>query len=820
VTAFGAVICLSAALALPARSEVLAWVPTNLVGVDVVDLQVDPRDPSRVWAGSAAADVFLSTDGGVSFEPVPVDLPATTLSNLAVGSGNPSVLYASTDQGLFRLEGDGTWSRLRSHSGWGGDDWVAVDPSAPGTIVVSTGRDRLERSMDGGSTWAVVWDGAASYYIWRVVFDPSGSGVVLAAEGRQEFDYRLLRSTDHGATWTAIRSNALDFLVFDPFGSGAAYADQFSYFDNVPTHVRSRDGGLTWEPFAPSSQDAYGALAVLRSGAVLAAGSGGFFRTDGAGSPWVSAAGGAPGGDPGPLVALDPDGTRLLLGTVRSRQGVYRTVRAPDPVPRTTFLPAVVDAFGDRGTRFRTSVALFNASDGMAEGTLTYVAAGSVGATGSGTVPLRLHAGEQFEIGDVTDYLRKVGLAIPLPTAGQPEVGTLTARTSDGLWGGEVVALARVTTPSGPGFSGAGLWSLPPTGFLSGPSYLPGLRENPVERTNVAVANAGGAGTIRMRVTFFVEGGSSAKEAELGPGEWVQWNAPLAGTGAEVADAVVERIDGREPYTAYATIVDSVTGDGSYLPARGFPAEGPQWIPAVVESGGFETEVVLYNPNDVALRASLAFTDSLDPSASPRGSLDPLVVSLPPHRSVAIPRFVEALRSAGIAVGPRGFSHAGTLLVVASEAGGPPHPALAWARTSIPAAGGGSYGVAYPSLAAPDLALTEAWVAGVVSYHEYWGWRANLAFLNPGSDPVTLEWRAFTAASGGFATDVGGTVELGPGGWHQEALDVSRLGQNGTVRVRKLAGKGPFAAYGVVNDGAKPGQGTGDGSYLPMVAVR
>ena len=36
-----------------------------------------------------------------------------------------------------------------------------------------------------------------------------------------------------------------------------------------------------------------------------------------------------------------------------------------------------------------------------------------------------------------------------------------------------------------------------------------------------------------MRVTFFVEGGSFAREAELGPGQWVQWNAPLAGTGAD-----------------------------------------------------------------------------------------------------------------------------------------------------------------------------------------------------------------------------------------------------------------------------------------------
>ena len=660
----------------------------------------------------------------------------------------------------------------------------------------------------------MVRDGSSSSMIGQVVFDPSRSGVVLATEFSARLTYGLLRSTDDGATWTDQRTHRLSFVTFDPSGSGVVYANQVSWlFGPVPTHVRSRDGGMTWEPFAPSSEDALGPLAVLRSGAVLAAGPGGVFRTDGAGSPWIEATVGAPGGEPRRLAALDPDGTKLLVATDR---GVFRTVRAPDPQSRTAFLPVVVDAFGENGTRFRTSVALFNASDGMAEGTLTYVAAESVRAAGSGTVPLRLRAGEQLDVYDAVDWLRKAGLAIPPSTAGRPQVGTLTAKTSDGLWGGQVVAIARVTTPSGPGLSGTGLWSIPSSGFLSGASSLPGLRQNPDERTNVAVANAGGSGTIRVRVTFLFEGGSWSREAALGPGQWVQWNAPLAELGIEVADAVLERIDGNEPYTAYATIVDNVTGDGSYLPARSFPPEGPEWIPAVVEANGFETELVVHNPGDVALTASLVFTDSLDPSTSSAGALAPLVVTVPPGRTVAIPAFVEALRTAGIAVGPRGAPHAGTLLVGASEAGGRPHPVLAWARTTIPAAGGGSYGVAYPSLAAPDLALSEAWIAGLTT--QPLDSRANLALLNPGSGPVALEWRVFN--SDGSETGIGGAVDLGPGEWHQESLSRAALAYNHTVRVRKLTGKGPFAAYGVVNDGAKPGQGTGDGSYLPMQAVR
>lgn len=349
----------------------------------------------------------------------------------------------------------------------------------------------------------------------------------------------------------------------------------------------------------------------------------------------------------------------------------------------------------------------------------------------------------------------------------------------------------------------------------TGPSYLPGLRETTVERTNVALANAGAAGTIRMRVSFVADGASFSREAVLAPGEWKQWNAPLAAAGMSAADAVVERIEGSEPYAAYATIVDNGTGDGSYLPARALPAGGPQWIPAVVEANGFETEVVLHNPTDLLATASLTFTDSLDPSSAAAGSLEPLVVTLQPHRSVAIPHFVEALRSAGIAVGPWGVPHAGVLRVAARDAGGLTLPILAWGRTSIPAAGGGAYGVAYPSVGEPDLARTEAWVAGLVTDYRT---RANFALLNTGAEPVTLEWRV--TSSYGADEGITGTVELRPGEWRQESLTSIVADRNASVRVRKVAGSGPFAAYGVLNDGRRPYDGTGDGTYLPMVGVR
>ncbi|MDE2758497.1 MAG: hypothetical protein OXI92_18335, partial [Acidobacteriota bacterium] len=57
---------------------------------------------------------------------------------------------------------------------------------------------------------------------------------------------------------------------------------------------------------------------------------------------------------------------------------------------------------------------------------------------------------------------------------------------------------------------------------------------------------------------------------------------------------------------------------------------------------------------------------------------------------------------------------------------------------------------------------------------------------------------------------------LPPGGFHQYdgILDMAGF-DNGYVRVERIEGTAPFYAYGVVNDGGFPGQGSGDGAYVP-----
>ena len=93
--------------------------------------------------------------------------------------------------------------------------------------------------------------------------------------------------------------------------------------------------------------------------------------------------------------------------------------------------------------------------------------------------------------------------------------------------------------------------------------------------------------------------------------------------------------------------------------------------------------------------------------------------------------------------------------------------------------------------------------------------RSNLALFNPSATaPVSVAYDVHDGATGAKVLS-SASVDLPPLGWTQ--VDRVLLGTGATeafVRVRRTSPGGTFAAYAVLNDGAAPGERTGDGSYV------
>ena len=292
----------------------------------VVDVEIDPKNPSVWYVASAFGGLWKTTNRGITFEPIfDMDHPAFTLCCVEVDPKDSNIVWLGTGENA---------SQRSAHFG-----------------------DGLYKSTDAGKTWARVGLGD-SEHIGSILIDPRNSNVVwVAAEGplfRSGGDRGVYKTTDGGKTWNRVH------------------------------HVND-DTGFTSLAFQPGKPDIVYAGTYQRRrhvGQMIGGGpDGGIFKTENGGKTWHKLAGGLPKDDVGRInVMTDPKMPKRVYAMIDAKrpQGQGRAGRAggdgdeaPQPQQQAQAARAQVDEagfyisddFGDswkRQSSYRTGAAYYN----------------------------------------------------------------------------------------------------------------------------------------------------------------------------------------------------------------------------------------------------------------------------------------------------------------------------------------------------------------------------------------------------------------------------------------------------------------------------
>jgi hypothetical protein len=384
----------------------------------------------------------------------------------------------------------------------------------------------------------------------------------------------------------------------------------------------------------------------------------------------------------------------------------------------------------------------------------------------------------------------------------------------------DVAVNVRTTTAEPKGRAGLAYPAVPVWQAMAGPAYICGLRQNATDRSNVAVQNAGAAtdGDIPLRLTVY-SGDPAAPfskplpDVKLTPGGFKQFDSVLFSSGIALANGYVrvERVSGTAPYYAYAVINDQANSDGSFIPP--LPANANDQgvfltLPVVLETGSFSSEVALANLSTA--HKTLRFSYVADPIQTPNRTAN-FTIELGPGEQSILPNFVQYLRDRGIqGVGGAGSAYVGPL--TAKLETGDSREIFLGARTSTPG-DGGRYGVFY--VAVPFFpSFNSAWLYGLEQNSEN---RSNLAIVNTGETvPSVFDIDIFDGETGTKVKTVEGfTVSVQ--GWRQIDAILAQYApgtRQGYARVRRTSDFNFFIAYTVINDGAQPGERTGDGAFI------
>ncbi|MGA8492373.1 MAG: hypothetical protein WB711_18240 [Terriglobales bacterium] len=195
---------------------------------------VDPQNANIVYVaafGHAYAPnnergVYKSTDGGANWTKVLDQGPDIGVSDLAIATVDPKLLFATTwrshrppwstygpldgaGSGLFRSQDSGqSWSRLAG-DGLPEGDWgrtaVAVSPNGKRVyaLISASKKPGLYRSDDGGNTWTVQNEDrrltSRAWYFGNITVDPNNQDVIYMP------NVALYRSEDGGKTISIVR---------------------------------------------------------------------------------------------------------------------------------------------------------------------------------------------------------------------------------------------------------------------------------------------------------------------------------------------------------------------------------------------------------------------------------------------------------------------------------------------------------------------------------------------------------------------------------------------------------------------------------------
>ena len=211
------------------------WVHLGLADTrPISEIRIHPRDPDRVYVAAlghafgpnSERGVYLSTDGGASWERVLYRDDHTGAADLALDTRNPTVLYASlweTHRNFWELvsggPGSGLWRSTDAGTTWTeitpnlrvpasatlGKIGVAASPARSGRVwalVESDAAPGLYRSDDFGDTWTLATDRQdlryRPWYYMHVFADPQDEDTVYVN------NLRMWKSTDAGAHFAKV----------------------------------------------------------------------------------------------------------------------------------------------------------------------------------------------------------------------------------------------------------------------------------------------------------------------------------------------------------------------------------------------------------------------------------------------------------------------------------------------------------------------------------------------------------------------------------------------------------------------------------------
>jgi len=242
---------------LPDSSTNLKWEQvydgSSFLPVALNALTVDPNDPNIIFAGTTGAGIYISRDGGETWNVSNDGLGKGTVGTIVIDPDDSNVVYAGLfDKGGLYKSTDGGHTWQASHQGIDldtGGTWlglIQIDPTNSQHLYY-TGSDQLYQSINGGESW--VQQSRDCPLVMAFAIDPTNGDHLYAAgrTGSESCPAGVYETLNAGKDWIQLTTTDMTIrggdwwhVAADPRNFNTIYAGNWN------SAYKSTDGGKTW----------------------------------------------------------------------------------------------------------------------------------------------------------------------------------------------------------------------------------------------------------------------------------------------------------------------------------------------------------------------------------------------------------------------------------------------------------------------------------------------------------------------------------------------------------------------------------------------
>jgi photosystem II stability/assembly factor-like uncharacterized protein len=272
------------------KEKFATWAVLGPNGGDVRAIAIDPKDKDRVYISTLDGQVYLSPNGGVSWQLLTnLDKPQLVLDNLMIDTRDSKVIYASGHRfkspgGFFKsADGGVNWKEAKELRG---ESIHAMTQSEKDPNILLAGTlNGVWMSKNSGDDWEKISSPTMPVNIDSLATDPRNTNTLYAGTW-----WRAYKSTDSGKNWRLIKNGMIDdsdvfAVTVDPRDANHIVASACSGI------YESFNGGELWRKMNGIPGDSRRTYAIVQhpsiAGTIYAATNQGFWMSSNGGKSWI-----------------------------------------------------------------------------------------------------------------------------------------------------------------------------------------------------------------------------------------------------------------------------------------------------------------------------------------------------------------------------------------------------------------------------------------------------------------------------------------------------------------------------------------------------